>query len=207
MHNVDFEYKQIDIMAGEHKKPEFLAINPLGLVPVLIDTQAEGGKFTLSESSAIFTYLCDVLNIHGDYGVPTSATEKARVNEYIGLHSSKVRTLTTEVLRPFINAIMTKADPTELVTARKAEALKWFPDFEARLKANGGYIANGKPSFMDLQAFTEFAQFDQTDVGLKVFDFATEAPAIHEWLTKVRAAPAYDEAHKGSKGFVAMMKK
>ncbi len=34
---VDLETEIIDLRAGEQKKPEFLAINPNGKVPVLVD--------------------------------------------------------------------------------------------------------------------------------------------------------------------------
>ena len=43
-----YECERVSLMKGEHKKPEFLAINPMGAVPALID-----GDLTLTESSAI----------------------------------------------------------------------------------------------------------------------------------------------------------
>ena len=49
---VDFEY--LDILEGEHRRPDYLGINPNGMVPVLRD-----GDFTLWESNAIMQYLAD----------------------------------------------------------------------------------------------------------------------------------------------------
>ena len=49
---VDFEY--LDILEGEHRQPDYLGINPNGMVPVLRD-----GDFTLWESNAIMQYLAD----------------------------------------------------------------------------------------------------------------------------------------------------
>jgi len=34
---LDFETKIVDLFNREHRKPEYLAINPLGLVPSLVD--------------------------------------------------------------------------------------------------------------------------------------------------------------------------
>ena len=49
---VDFEAITVNMIAGEHKSPEFLKINPAGKLPVLID-----GDLTLTESMAIVLYL------------------------------------------------------------------------------------------------------------------------------------------------------
>ena len=42
---VDFDAVSVNLIAGEHRRPEFLAINPAGKVPVLVD-----GDKVLSES-------------------------------------------------------------------------------------------------------------------------------------------------------------
>lgn len=51
---VPYELKWVDIMAGEQKKPEFLALNPMGKLPVLVD-----GEAVVSEVAAIALYLGD----------------------------------------------------------------------------------------------------------------------------------------------------
>lgn len=50
-----FQFRNIDIVKGEHRKAEFLAINPAGLVPVLITPEGEA----LSEAAALMVYLAD----------------------------------------------------------------------------------------------------------------------------------------------------
>ena len=45
--NIPFESKILNMLEGEHKKPEFLAVNPAGVVPCI--QEVEGGEtFTLS---------------------------------------------------------------------------------------------------------------------------------------------------------------
>src|SRR5580704_11817261 len=49
---LDLEEKQLDFAKGEHKSPEYLALNPNGAVPTLVD-----GDLVLTESRAIMQYL------------------------------------------------------------------------------------------------------------------------------------------------------
>jgi glutathione S-transferase len=51
---VEFEAVTVNLMAGEHRRPEFLAVNPVGKVPALVD-----GEMVLTESVAIVLYLAD----------------------------------------------------------------------------------------------------------------------------------------------------
>jgi len=49
-----YELLRLDLAAGEQKSPEYLAINPNGTVPTLVD-----GDLTLFESAAICEHLAD----------------------------------------------------------------------------------------------------------------------------------------------------
>src|SRR3712207_2565316 len=49
-----YELKTVDIMKGGQKAPEFLAINPMGKIPTLVD-----GGTLVTESAAIGLYLAD----------------------------------------------------------------------------------------------------------------------------------------------------
>ena len=51
---LDCKLVPIDLAQGEHRQPAFLAINPFGRLPVLVD-----GDLTLPESHAILAYLGD----------------------------------------------------------------------------------------------------------------------------------------------------
>jgi GST-like protein len=47
-----YQYRAVDLDAGEQRRPEFLALNPHGKIPVLVDDD-----FVLAESDAILWYL------------------------------------------------------------------------------------------------------------------------------------------------------
>ena len=47
-----YQYRAVDLDAGEQRGPEFLALNPHGKIPVLVE-----GDFVLAESDAILWYI------------------------------------------------------------------------------------------------------------------------------------------------------
>ncbi len=49
---IPLEEKKLDFAKGEHKSPEYVALNPNGAVPTFVD-----GDFVLTESRAIMQYL------------------------------------------------------------------------------------------------------------------------------------------------------
>ncbi len=51
---VPYEFKVLNVAEGENKRPEYLAVHPLGSVPAL-----EDGEVKLFESAAICQYLAD----------------------------------------------------------------------------------------------------------------------------------------------------
>jgi glutathione S-transferase len=51
---LEFEYVKVDLTKSEHRRPEFLAVNPAGKLPVLVD-----GDLVLTESVAIVLYLAE----------------------------------------------------------------------------------------------------------------------------------------------------
>ncbi len=73
---VDFESVTINLAAGEHRRPEFLKINPAAKLPVLVDDD-----FVLTESIAIVLYLAQKY-VHKGL-VPTDIKQRAQVNRWL----------------------------------------------------------------------------------------------------------------------------
>jgi len=51
---IDVEVEYLDLSQGDHKTPSYVALNPNGMVPTLVD-----GDLKLWESNAIIQYLAD----------------------------------------------------------------------------------------------------------------------------------------------------
>uniref|UniRef100_A0A182JW79 glutathione transferase n=1 Tax=Anopheles christyi TaxID=43041 RepID=A0A182JW79_9DIPT len=67
--------KELDLLKGDHLKPEFLKINPQHVIPTLVDND-----FVLWESRAILTYLCEKYG-KNDGLYPKDPKKRAIVNQ------------------------------------------------------------------------------------------------------------------------------
>ena len=73
---LEFEFIPVNLQAGEHQRPEFLALNPAGKLPVLVD-----GDLVLTESAAIVLYLAEK---HPEKGLmPTRLEQRAQVYRWV----------------------------------------------------------------------------------------------------------------------------
>ncbi|MBS1019212.1 glutathione S-transferase N-terminal domain-containing protein [Gluconobacter cerinus] len=71
----------VNVRKGEQKTPEFLALNPNGKVPVLVETEQ---AFSLTESAAILVFLAEKTGRL----LPTQGEARARVFEQLFFHAS-----------------------------------------------------------------------------------------------------------------------
>lgn len=79
----DYTYVVVDLAGGEQRRPEYLAINPHGKVPVLVD-----GDFTLPESDAILWYIAEKYPSAGL--MPADVGARARVHQWCDFASASL---------------------------------------------------------------------------------------------------------------------
>ena len=71
-----FEFIPVNLLAGEHKSPDFLRLNPAGKVPVLVD-----GDRIITESAAIVLYLAGKFPEKGL--LPANLDQRAQVYRWL----------------------------------------------------------------------------------------------------------------------------
>ena len=74
--DLEIEFIPVNLLAGEHKHPDFLRLNPAGRVPVLVD-----GDLIIPESAAIVLYLADKFPEKGL--LPADLGQRAQVYRWI----------------------------------------------------------------------------------------------------------------------------
>ena len=73
---LEYEFIPVNLVAGEHRRPDFLALNPAGKVPVLVD-----GDLVIPESAAIVLYLAEKYPEKGL--MPTSLAQRSQVYRWV----------------------------------------------------------------------------------------------------------------------------
>lgn len=73
---IPFEAVRVNLPTGEHRRPEFLRINPAGRIPVLVD-----GDLVVRESVAIVVYLAE--KYPEKRLLPTDARSRAEANQWL----------------------------------------------------------------------------------------------------------------------------
>ena len=82
---LDYEWITVDLIKGEHKQPEFLALNPFGQVPVLVD-----GDLVLSDAQGSLVYLARQYDQNGPW-LPTDPIALAKVIRWLSITTGEIR--------------------------------------------------------------------------------------------------------------------
>ena len=79
---IAYNLVELDLQAKQHREPDYLAINPFGKLPALVDDSLvgpDGAPLTLFESGAILQHLADC---HSD-DIQTAKAERALTSQWL----------------------------------------------------------------------------------------------------------------------------
>jgi glutathione S-transferase len=109
---VEFEAVTVNLIAGEHRRPEFLKINPAGKLPVLVD-----GDTVLTESIAIVIYLAE--KYPEKKLIPTKLSQKAQVYRWLLFAATELEQPLWRIARHTNLYPEAKRLPADVVLARE----------------------------------------------------------------------------------------
>ncbi len=171
-----YESIDVDLARKQHKSPEFLAMNPLGQIPVLRD-----GDLTLADSNAILVYL-EARHAPGQW-LPRDPVGAARVQRWLSLAAGPLAfgPAAARVVQLFKRPV----DPKEAI--ERAEAL--FGLMESELERTP-FLVGERATLADVAHYAYVARAPEGLVSLQPY------PSIRAWLARIEALP----------GFVPMLK-
>jgi glutathione S-transferase len=172
------EMVPVDLTKGDHRKPEFLALNPYGRVPVLTD-----GDLTLWESHAMLSYLGEKTGKLW----PTSAGGRANALRWLFFLSAHVSPPTSDLAYNRIAVKFVGGKPDEAAIARGEKALpSVLQVLESRL-ANSKWLVDDDFSLVDCGYAPILNVLEKA--GFSLNDF----PRVSAYLNATRARPAWTQ--------------
>ncbi|SIS08933.1 GST-like protein [Aquipseudomonas alcaligenes] len=183
LEELDVEYRliKVNLSQGEQKRPAFLALNPNGRIPVLVDLDGPGAQpLNLAESGAILLYLAQK---HGAL-LPQDPREYQRAMEYLFLQVASVGPM-------FGQAgwfLRSAPEPVPLAIERyRNESLRLTALLDERL-ADVPWLAGSSYSIADIMHFSWLRIADYAGVDLNQF------PHVRAWVERISARPAVQRA-------------
>jgi glutathione S-transferase len=174
----------VDPRQSQNRTTAYLALNPTGKVPALIDHDDQGQEIRLWESNAINWYVAEK---HPEARLlPSSAAARAGVQKWLFFQASHVSPACIAIFRHTHQRVRAfwgiKGDAAGAETGTQ-ELGRFLPVLEEALQ--GREWLEGTFSLADI-AFLPHLEF----IAAGGFDFGA-TPAVRAWLDRMRARPAW----------------
>jgi len=171
------EIVQVNVYKGEGRTREFLAVNPLGKIPALID-----GDLTLWESNAILIYLSEA---HGGHRLwSREPKRRADIARWLFWESSQWQPALVPVLTPTVAALLFGTPPPAAVGWNDAGVEPMLQFLESELQRRQ-YVAGDELTLADFSVAGMM-----TYLRAAHFPFADFA-GIAAWYARIEALPAW----------------
>ncbi len=170
---------EIDLPAKEQRTPAYLAINPLGQVPVYRD-----GEGVHVDSLVIMRHV----DAHhpGPRLFPEDAAALQRTLDWIELSSTAMRDVSHHLYWQLIEPPATGVDAAA-VGRLKAEGMALLERVETALGEGGGWLVDGALSAADLSVFSWLHGYARYDLPPAWARF----PQLRAWLVKLTDRPSF----------------
>jgi len=168
---INHETVAVNLANLEHKSPEFLAMNPLGKIPVLDD---DGIIFR--DSQAILIYLADKAGAHDWW--PQNGRKQAEIMQWLSFAANEVFNGCA-----IARAILKFKRPLDLDAAQTL-ARTALDVLEGHL-TDHDWLALDKPTIADIAVYPYAGLIWEGDISLAPYT------AVRRWLARVESLPGY----------------
>jgi GST-like protein len=177
-----YRLHKIDLVKGESHTPEFLARNPMGQIPVVVDPDGPGGKpITLSQSGAILLYLAEKT---GKF-LPKDSLQRFKTLEWM--------------LNACTDIAVTSGGIFQLSVAAKEKVPSNIAHFENRLLAYfrvcDGQL-KGRDYLLGDLSVADLALYSVAAGRKAIIDKAGDLPHLTRWLGTLGARPGIQRGMK-----------
>ena len=169
--NQDYTLQPVAFLSGEHKTRDFIARNPFGEIPVLVD-----GDIVLRNSQAILVYLA---RKHGcSEWYPTDARDEAAVVQWLMVAEN-------EIARGPNDARLHDKFGTAINVEEARDKSARILDILERHLATRDWLELARPTIADIACFPYVALSHEGAVSLEPY------AAVRAWVDRVKKLPNF----------------
>jgi GST-like protein len=167
---------KLNLQAGDQKKPEYLKINPAGVIPAIVDPDAPGGKpLALAQSGAITLYVAE----KSGKLLPKDPARKAEAVRWL-MHACTDCAVTSGAIFQLANAAPEKSQAN--VEFFEKRLLNFLSVCEGRLA--------GRDFLADEFSVADVALYPIVNQRKAAIEKAGTFPNLLAWAARVGARPA-----------------
>lgn len=192
---IAYERAHVDLLGDGNLDPAYLAINPNGIVPYLVD-----GDLAIGESMAILKYLAQKV---GSAAYPSEIKARAKVDEALSWFATNLHeyfcvfTIYPRFGVPQgIDPVLSQA----LVAFGEEKSPRWLKVLDQHMIGHRPFVCGEAISLADYlgSAFITLGDAAAYDFG--------PYPNIRRWIANMRALPSWDVTYAGFYGMVAALR-
>lgn len=211
--HLPFEEHRLDLFSGDQLKPDYLALNPNGVVPTLVHEEAVVG-----DSSVIMEYIEEVF-LDGRSFLPSDPIKRAHMRammrfidevpaaairipsynlaflpHFQSMSEEEFQALTDS--KPLRREFLMKMGRTGFPEAEMNEALNRLARNVDRMnkdieRSGGPYLLGNEPSLADISVMPTMIRMDD----IRLAHMWSDKPVIAIWLDAMRAEPAFEPTY------------
>ncbi|WP_271899216.1 glutathione S-transferase family protein [Candidatus Phyllobacterium onerii] len=166
-----FEEVEVDLASEEHKRPDFLAMNAFGQVPVLVD-----GKTVIADSNGIMIYVAKKLG-RTDW-LPEDPAGAAAVQRWLSIAAGQLAY--GPAAARLITVFGAKFNAEEVI----GRAHQLLQVLEQHLTAKD-WLAVHRVTIADLALYSYTARAPEGNVDLAAY------PKVSGWLGRIESLPGF----------------
>ncbi|CAM8978750.1 unnamed protein product [Rhodiola kirilowii] len=179
---IDFESVPVDVINGEHKLPDYLNLQPFGVVPVTVD-----GDYKLFESRAILRYYSEKYKSQGTDLLGKTIEERGFVEQWLEVEAQNFHPPTYNlVLHLMFSSLLGFPCDDKIVQESEENLAKVLDVYEDRL-AESNYLACDFFSLADL-SHIPFASY-LFDIGKEYL--IRDRKHVSKWWDVISSRPSW----------------
>lgn len=180
--DIEYQWIEIDILMQENRQPEFLQINPLGQVPVLMiepnDLPADSEPTLILESNAIIRYLAN-----GSALIPSCAVDYAKMWQWLLYEQGEVRPNIASVrfIKKFQNMIPNRLEEYQ----QKFDKSKNILGYLNQQLQDKDYILGDNVSLADISLYAYTHNAEEGGLDLSPYQ------DLLNWFKRIESLPNF----------------